>query len=62
MSTAQKDIEGRDETASVKDKSKKGPAEGPHARQDLTDHEKTPGSGALVDKDGVGSDADGGVG
>jgi hypothetical protein len=62
MNTAQKDIEGRQDDAASKDKPKKGPAEGPHARPDLTDHEKTPGAGALVDKDSVGGDADGGVG
>ena len=36
------------------------PPAGPHAREDLIDNEKTPGTGALPDKDGgeadVGSD------
>lgn len=62
MSKAQKDIEGRQAEPAPDDKSGKAPAEGPHARPDLTDEEKTPGSGALVDKDSEGGDADGGVG
>jgi hypothetical protein len=36
------------------------PPAGPHAREELTDDEKTPGTGALADKEGgevdVGSD------
>lgn len=32
------------------------PAEGPHARPDLTDHEKTPGTGSLPDSDTKGVD------
>jgi hypothetical protein len=32
------------------------PPEGPHARPDLTDHEKTPGTGSLPDPDTKGID------
>lgn len=32
------------------------PPEGPHARPDLTDHEKTPGTGSLPDPDTKGVD------
>jgi hypothetical protein len=32
------------------------PPEGPHARPDLTDHEKTPGTGSLPDSDTKGID------
>lgn len=28
----------------------KSPAAGPHARENLTDHEKTPGTGSLPDR------------
>jgi hypothetical protein len=62
MSKAQKDIEGQDNAQVADEKTKNAPAEGPHARPGLTDNEKTPGAGALVDKDSEGGDADGGVG
>lgn len=62
MSKAQNDIEGRETGKASIEKPKQRPAEGPHARPDLTDLEKTPGAGALVDKDSEGGDADGGVG
>lgn len=62
MSKAQKDIEGRQAEPTPDHKTENAPAEGPHARPELTDEEKTPGSGALVDKDSEGGDADGGVG
>jgi hypothetical protein len=32
------------------------PPEGPHARPDLTDHDKTPGTGSLPDSDTKGVD------
>ena len=32
------------------------PPEGPHARPDLTDHEKTPGTGSLPDSNTKGVD------
>lgn len=62
MTKAQTDIEGRENQPKPVEKSKSRPAEGPHARPELTDKEKTPGAGALVDKDSEGGDADGGVG
>ncbi|WP_137154487.1 hypothetical protein [Rhizobium sp. FKL33] len=62
MTKAQIDIEGRQGEGKPQAETKNAPAEGPHARPDLTDDEKTPGSGALVDKDNEGGDADGGVG
>ncbi|MDX3927048.1 MAG: hypothetical protein QHC90_14735 [Shinella sp.] len=33
------------------------PAEGPHARDDLTDREKTPGTGSLPDRNSQSTDA-----
>jgi hypothetical protein len=36
--------------------SRRMPPEGPHARPDLTDHEKTPGTGSLPDPDTKGID------
>jgi hypothetical protein len=62
MSKAQKDIEGRNTDKAPAGRAETTPAEGPHARPELTDHTKTPGSGALVDKKNTGDDADGGVG
>lgn len=35
---------------------RKMPPEGPHARPDLTDHDKTPGTGSLPDPDTKGVD------
>jgi hypothetical protein len=62
MGKAQDDIEGRRQNHETVDEGKPGPAEGPHARKDLTDMDKTPGAGALVDKDNEDGDVDGGVG
>lgn len=42
------------------DDEKKPPAAGPHAKPELTDHEKTPGAGTLPDGDG--QEADPGAG
>ncbi|RWX78855.1 hypothetical protein EPK99_09760 [Neorhizobium lilium] len=53
---AQEAVENVDKSVQTQDR----PAAGPHARKDLTDMEKTPGTGALPDDDGkdadVGSD------
>jgi hypothetical protein len=53
---AQQAVENIDTSTILTDK----PAAGPHAREDLTDREKTPGTGALPDANGedadVGSD------
>lgn len=50
--TARKDVpksEALEKTAPM-------PPEGPHARPDLTDHEKTPGTGSLPDRNTEGVD------
>jgi hypothetical protein len=49
---AQEAVENVDSSTTAANK----PAAGPHAREDLTDKEKTPGTGALPD--GNGEDAD----
>jgi hypothetical protein len=53
---AQQAVENIDTSTTSTDK----PAAGPHAREDLTDRDKTPGTGALPDANGedadVGSD------
>ena len=38
------------------------PPAGPHAREDLTDYSKTPGTGSLPDKPSGGSETDVGTG
>lgn len=38
------------------EKARPSPPEGPHAREDLTDREKTPGTGSLPDKGDAQSD------
>ena len=45
--TAQEAVE---QTKQDKGTQKKSPAAGPHARENLTDHEKTPGTGSLPDQ------------
>lgn len=45
--SAQKSIEQQDVNAKP---DRDMPAAGPHARDTLTDHEKTPGTGSLPDK------------
>ncbi|MDO1585235.1 hypothetical protein [Rhizobium oryzicola] len=55
---AQKAVEKGD----VLDATQKGtPAAGPHAREQLTDHDKTPGTGSLPGS-GQGSETDPGTG
>lgn len=44
---AQQDVEQGNSPAQA---DRKMPAAGPHARAQLTDHDKTPGTGALPDK------------
>jgi hypothetical protein len=46
MSEAQDHVEGREKRV----KPTAMPAEGPHAEKHLTDEDKTPGTGSLVDK------------
>jgi len=48
---AQKEIEH-----DVPQKAGSGPAAGPHAKDHLTDYEKTPGTGSLPDGDGAEAD------
>ncbi len=54
--TAQEAIENVDTTAKAKD----SPAAGPHAKKELTDMDKTPGTGSLPDPDTKETDASSG--
>ena len=48
MSNLPKDKQS--ETSEKADRSDRTPAAGPHAKPELTDYEKTPGTGSLPDK------------
>lgn len=55
--TAREAIEGGSGKASGGKPSDSHPAAGPHAKEHLTDHDKTPGTGSLPSKESADTDA-----